>query len=235
MQNVDPTAATTVQAIPGSEFAAVIPTFCEQGNLRELVQRIEACRAGVRWEVVFVDDNSPDGTSDLARALSQTDSRIRCVQRIGRRGRRVGSVTRRNDPPCDPTESHHTESRTQGSDERLLRHAPRCVHGESRPAVRDRIQDPSRYLRILADPAAVRRSAVHVPHQAGGREQARQPGGLELPDVAARQARRAHPLAPSVRSQMSEWRPISSSSERCGSWQPLPACWWAWSGITPSP
>jgi len=40
----------------------------------------------VAWEVVFVDDNSPDGTWDVVRALARRDSRVRCVRRIGRRG-----------------------------------------------------------------------------------------------------------------------------------------------------
>ena len=38
------------------------------------------------WEVVFVDDNSPDGTAAAARAIGETDSRVRCIRRIGRRG-----------------------------------------------------------------------------------------------------------------------------------------------------
>ena len=38
------------------------------------------------WELIFVDDDSPDGTADLARALSNEDPHVRCVQRIGRRG-----------------------------------------------------------------------------------------------------------------------------------------------------
>jgi dolichol-phosphate mannosyltransferase len=41
---------------------------------------------GRRWEVIFVDDNSPDGTSDVVRALAQEDSRVRGLCRIGRRG-----------------------------------------------------------------------------------------------------------------------------------------------------
>jgi dolichol-phosphate mannosyltransferase len=38
------------------------------------------------WEVIYVDDDSPDGTAELARQLAAKDPRIRCVQRIGRRG-----------------------------------------------------------------------------------------------------------------------------------------------------
>src|SRR6202051_4549968 len=41
---------------------------------------------GVNWEVIFVDDNSPDGTWDVVRGLARQDSRVRCVRRIGRRG-----------------------------------------------------------------------------------------------------------------------------------------------------
>jgi len=71
---------------PGPEFAIVVPTFNEAQNLAELVARVERCLAGTRWEMVFVDDNSPDGTARLARELGQQDARVRVVQRIGRRG-----------------------------------------------------------------------------------------------------------------------------------------------------
>jgi dolichol-phosphate mannosyltransferase len=42
--------------------------------------------AGVEWEVVFVDDDSRDGTAGVVRRIAQHDPRVRCVQRIGRRG-----------------------------------------------------------------------------------------------------------------------------------------------------
>jgi dolichol-phosphate mannosyltransferase len=70
----------------GAELAIIVPTFCEKGNLLAVVDRIRQSLGDVRWEVVFVDDNSPDGTADLARALACQDSSVRCVQRIGRRG-----------------------------------------------------------------------------------------------------------------------------------------------------
>ncbi|MCB2080424.1 MAG: glycosyltransferase family 2 protein [Novosphingobium sp.] len=68
------------------ELAIVLPTLNERDNLAPLVDRLDEALAGVSWEAIFVDDNSPDGTSDEARALSQKDRRIRVIQRIGRRG-----------------------------------------------------------------------------------------------------------------------------------------------------
>lgn len=51
-----------------------------------LVERLEAALGDLEWEVVYVDDDSPDGTSAKIREVSQTNPRVRCVQRIGRRG-----------------------------------------------------------------------------------------------------------------------------------------------------
>ena len=64
----------------------VLPTYNERGNLRGMVTRLDAALQGIAWEVIVVDDNSPDGTADDARALGAEDSRIRVIQRIGRRG-----------------------------------------------------------------------------------------------------------------------------------------------------
>ena len=73
-------------ALPSPELSVVVPTFNERDNVTVLYLRLEAALAGIAWEVVFVDDNSPDGTWDVVRALAQRDSRVRCVRRIGRRG-----------------------------------------------------------------------------------------------------------------------------------------------------
>lgn len=70
----------------GPELSIVVPTFKEKDNVGELVKRLEATLQGVAWEVIFVDDDSPDGTADTVRALAATNTRVRCVQRIGRRG-----------------------------------------------------------------------------------------------------------------------------------------------------
>jgi dolichol-phosphate mannosyltransferase len=67
-------------------LGVVLPTYNERGNLRLLVERLDAALAGIAWEAIFVDDNSPDGTADEARAIAREDTRVRVLQRIGRRG-----------------------------------------------------------------------------------------------------------------------------------------------------
>jgi dolichol-phosphate mannosyltransferase len=72
------------------QLAIILPTYNERANLRPLVARMDAALSGIGtdigWEAIYVDDNSPDGTADEARAISLEDPRIRVIQRIGRRG-----------------------------------------------------------------------------------------------------------------------------------------------------
>ena len=74
------------QAIGLPQLSVVIPTFNERDNVVTLFRRLEQTLAGIPFEAVFVDDNSPDGTWQVLRALSREDGRVRCVRRIGRRG-----------------------------------------------------------------------------------------------------------------------------------------------------
>jgi dolichol-phosphate mannosyltransferase len=71
---------------PCPELAIVVPTFNEADNVAELARRISEALGGIAWELIFVDDNSPDGTADRARSLARTDARVRIIQRVGRRG-----------------------------------------------------------------------------------------------------------------------------------------------------
>jgi dolichol-phosphate mannosyltransferase len=68
------------------ELAVVIPTYCEAANVPRLITLLDAALQGRSWEAIFVDDNSPDGTAEVAREIARTDVRIRVIQRIGRRG-----------------------------------------------------------------------------------------------------------------------------------------------------
>jgi dolichol-phosphate mannosyltransferase len=71
---------------PSASLSVIVPTFNERGNVPEFVQRLDECLVGVEWEVVFVDDDSTDGTLEALRHLSQSDARVRYLHRIGRRG-----------------------------------------------------------------------------------------------------------------------------------------------------
>jgi dolichol-phosphate mannosyltransferase len=68
------------------ELSIIVPTFNERGNLGELIARMTAALEDVSWEVIFVDDDSADGTALAARECAQSNPRVRCIRRIGRRG-----------------------------------------------------------------------------------------------------------------------------------------------------
>ncbi len=70
----------------GAELAVIVPTFNEQQNIVTLLDALRSSLGDGPWEVIFVDDASPDGTAELVRELATADRRIRCVQRFGRRG-----------------------------------------------------------------------------------------------------------------------------------------------------
>ena len=70
----------------GPELTVVIPTLNERDNIEPLVELLDGVLDTVSWEVIFVDDNSPDGTAEQIREISRGDRRVRCLQRLGRRG-----------------------------------------------------------------------------------------------------------------------------------------------------
>jgi dolichol-phosphate mannosyltransferase len=67
-------------------LSVIIPCYNERPNVLPMVRKLNAALAGIAWEVIYVDDNSPDGTADEVRRIAQHDGRVRCLRRIGRRG-----------------------------------------------------------------------------------------------------------------------------------------------------
>ncbi|MFZ0569689.1 MAG: glycosyltransferase, partial [Rhodomicrobium sp.] len=65
----------------GPELTVIAPSFNEAENVAPLIEKLSAALDGVHWEVIFVDDDSPDGTSDRVREQARHDARVRCVQR----------------------------------------------------------------------------------------------------------------------------------------------------------
>lgn len=70
---------------PGPELCIVVPTYNERANVPILVDAVSRVLASCDWELVFVDDNSPDGTVAVASAIGEVNGRVRCMRRIGRR------------------------------------------------------------------------------------------------------------------------------------------------------
>jgi dolichol-phosphate mannosyltransferase len=81
-----PTRPRRARTPPAVELTVVSPTFNEKANIRPLVAKLDAALKGVAWQVIFVDDNSPDGTAEEVKAVAQIDPRVQCLRRVGRRG-----------------------------------------------------------------------------------------------------------------------------------------------------
>ena len=67
-------------------LSVVVPTYQESTNIPVLFERIKVALKDVPWELIVVDDNSPDGTSNVAFALAAEDRRLRCLRRVNRSG-----------------------------------------------------------------------------------------------------------------------------------------------------
>jgi len=78
--------------LPVPELSIVVPTFNEAANVPLLVAALDAALRGIAWEVIFVDDDSRDGTTDAVRNIGAADARVRCIRRIGRRGLSGASI-----------------------------------------------------------------------------------------------------------------------------------------------
>ena len=68
------------------KLAIIIPTRNERENIRSLVLKIENLFSDIDWELVFVDDNSVDGTLEELVDIANQNPRVRLIERIGRLG-----------------------------------------------------------------------------------------------------------------------------------------------------
>lgn len=64
----------------------VVPTYNEKENIIPLIEALDKVLTQDNWEIIFVDDDSPDQTSRIVREISQKDRRVRGIQRLKRRG-----------------------------------------------------------------------------------------------------------------------------------------------------
>jgi len=78
--------AHAAQGTDARQLSVIVPTFNERDNVAVLFAKLAETLHGISWEVIFVDDNSPDNTWLAVQELAQRDARVRCIRRIGRRG-----------------------------------------------------------------------------------------------------------------------------------------------------
>ncbi|HVZ05436.1 MAG TPA: glycosyltransferase family 2 protein [Hyphomicrobium sp.] len=67
-------------------LTVVVPTYCEAENIVPTIAALDTALSGISWEVIFVDDDSPDGTATMVRSQAELDARVRLIRRVGRRG-----------------------------------------------------------------------------------------------------------------------------------------------------
>ncbi|WP_374627215.1 glycosyltransferase, partial [Devosia sp.] len=68
------------------QLAVIVPSYNERDNVALLYEKVGAALGGVAFEFIVVDDNSPDGTSDVVREMARQHPNVRGIRRIGRRG-----------------------------------------------------------------------------------------------------------------------------------------------------
>lgn len=74
------------------DVSLVLPTYNERENVEALLPLACAALAGVRHEVVVVDDRSPDGTADVVRAFAARGMPVRLVSKATKEG--IGAALR---------------------------------------------------------------------------------------------------------------------------------------------
>jgi len=68
------------------DLTIIIPTYNEKENIYHIYDLIKKAVTNINWEIIVVDDDSPDGTSSIVREIEENDRRVRCIQRLDRRG-----------------------------------------------------------------------------------------------------------------------------------------------------
>ncbi|WP_236899740.1 glycosyltransferase family 2 protein [Devosia sp. SL43] len=68
------------------QLAVIVPSYNERDNIELLYEKVAIALGDTPWEMIVVDDNSPDGTADVVNELSRVYANVRCLRRFGRRG-----------------------------------------------------------------------------------------------------------------------------------------------------
>jgi len=67
-------------------LSVILPTFNEGQNIVALIERLEVSLAKVGYEIIVVDDDSPDGTAAVVGEYASTHPAVRVLKRVNKRG-----------------------------------------------------------------------------------------------------------------------------------------------------
>ncbi|NPA62370.1 MAG: glycosyltransferase family 2 protein [Methanococci archaeon] len=68
------------------KVSIVIPTYNERENIGKLISTLKSILENLNYEIIVVDDNSPDKTYEVVENLAKKDKNIKLIRRIGKKG-----------------------------------------------------------------------------------------------------------------------------------------------------
>ena len=74
------------ERLAAPDISLIIPTYNERSNIGPLVEAVGTALGDIPWEMIVVDDDSPDQTFSEVAKLAREEPRLRCLRRVGRRG-----------------------------------------------------------------------------------------------------------------------------------------------------
>ena len=86
IERLAPESGKTDPAWQAPLLAVIVPSYNERVNVALLFEKVSAALGDTPFEFIVVDDNSPDGTAEVVKALARSRPNVRCIHRIGRRG-----------------------------------------------------------------------------------------------------------------------------------------------------
>lgn len=68
------------------KLSVVLPTYNERENVAPIAMQLLDLEKSYNLEIIFVDDDSQDGTADVVRDLAHSHPEVRLIRRVGRAG-----------------------------------------------------------------------------------------------------------------------------------------------------